>query len=214
MANTSQAPNLEGIIHREMHGIVEQIRIMNEINAHLVQHLATNNPPPPPTPNLTVAELSHHSHRLGNQDSQSHHSVGQAHTARSRHRSTSLHSKRARSHVMSKYGSSSQTQDTAVTVDALIRQTKTPFTERVMKVGVSSSKANKYIALDELAKAKCRRRGKGNHKKKELYTRRLDYRAEAKSKMSGRDARERINERRPRTPPRRPDLVLPPLNAL
>ena len=41
MANTSQAPDLEGI-HREMYGIVEQIRIMNEINARLVQHLATN----------------------------------------------------------------------------------------------------------------------------------------------------------------------------
>ncbi|GFS38024.1 hypothetical protein Acr_00g0055200 [Actinidia rufa] len=35
MANISQAPNLEGIIHREMHGIAEQIRIMNEINARL-----------------------------------------------------------------------------------------------------------------------------------------------------------------------------------
>ncbi|GFY85817.1 hypothetical protein Acr_04g0005550 [Actinidia rufa] len=47
MANTNQAPNLEGIIRREMHGIAEQIRVMNEINARLVQHLTTSNPPPP-----------------------------------------------------------------------------------------------------------------------------------------------------------------------
>ena len=49
MANTSQALDLEGI-HREMHEIAEQIRIMNEINAHLVQHLTTNNLPPTTTP--------------------------------------------------------------------------------------------------------------------------------------------------------------------
>ena len=36
MANTSQASDLEGIIHREMHGIAEQIRIMNKINARLL----------------------------------------------------------------------------------------------------------------------------------------------------------------------------------
>ncbi|GFY91132.1 hypothetical protein Acr_07g0013280 [Actinidia rufa] len=44
MANTSQAPDLEGI-HREMYEISEHIRIMNEINACLVQYLTTNNPP-------------------------------------------------------------------------------------------------------------------------------------------------------------------------
>ena len=51
MVNTGHAPNLEGI-HREMHGIAEQIRIMNEIIARLVQHLATNNPPPTTAPAL------------------------------------------------------------------------------------------------------------------------------------------------------------------
>ncbi|GFZ07040.1 hypothetical protein Acr_18g0012100 [Actinidia rufa] len=48
MVNTSQASDLEGI-HHEMHGIVEQIKIMNKINARLVRHLATNNLPPPTT---------------------------------------------------------------------------------------------------------------------------------------------------------------------
>ena len=45
MANTSQAPDLEGL-PREMHSIAEQIRIMNENNARLIQHLTTNNPHP------------------------------------------------------------------------------------------------------------------------------------------------------------------------
>ena len=64
MANAGQALDLKGI-HREMHGIVEQIRIMNVINARLVQHLAMNNPP------LAVASIpkdagqSRHSHQLG-----------------------------------------------------------------------------------------------------------------------------------------------------
>ena len=45
MAGASQALNLEGIYH-EMHDIAEHIRIMNELNARLVQHLAANNPTP------------------------------------------------------------------------------------------------------------------------------------------------------------------------
>ncbi|GFZ14714.1 hypothetical protein Acr_24g0009040 [Actinidia rufa] len=40
MVNASQASDLESI-HHEMYGIAEQIKIMNEINALLVQHLAT-----------------------------------------------------------------------------------------------------------------------------------------------------------------------------
>ena len=60
MANTSQALDLEGI-HREMHGIAEQIRVMNEINVRLVQHLATNNPLPL-APILKEVDESHCSH--------------------------------------------------------------------------------------------------------------------------------------------------------
>ena len=45
MANTNQTPNLESI-HCEMHGIAKQIRIMNENNARLIQHLTINNLPP------------------------------------------------------------------------------------------------------------------------------------------------------------------------
>ena len=49
MTNISKTPNLKGL-YREMHGIAEQIKIMNENNAHLIHHLITNNPPPPVVP--------------------------------------------------------------------------------------------------------------------------------------------------------------------
>ncbi|PSS08046.1 Chromosome-anchoring protein like [Actinidia chinensis var. chinensis] len=68
VANTSQAPNLEGI-HREMHGITEKIRIMNKINARLEKHLATNNQPPPAAPISEDANQSRRSHRSGDQNS-------------------------------------------------------------------------------------------------------------------------------------------------
>ena len=68
MANTSQALDLKGI-HSEMHGIAEQIRIMNEINALLVQHLTINNPPPATAHILENADRSRCFHRSSNQDS-------------------------------------------------------------------------------------------------------------------------------------------------
>ncbi|GFY81279.1 hypothetical protein Acr_01g0010880 [Actinidia rufa] len=74
------------------------------------------------------------------------------------------------------------------------------------------SKADKYIAAEELAEAKRRRRGKDDHKRKEPDTRRDDYREETRYKRPDRDPK-RSNNRRPRTPPRRPEFILPPLNA-
>ncbi|GFY86848.1 hypothetical protein Acr_05g0004870 [Actinidia rufa] len=74
------------------------------------------------------------------------------------------------------------------------------------------SKADKYIAAEELAEAKRRRRGKDDHKRKEPDTRRNDYREETRYKRPDRDPK-RSNNRRPRTPPRRPEFILPPLNA-
>ncbi|GFY97729.1 hypothetical protein Acr_12g0002700 [Actinidia rufa] len=74
------------------------------------------------------------------------------------------------------------------------------------------SKADKYIAAEELAKAKHRRRGKDDHNRKEPDTRRSDYREETKSKRTDRDSK-RTNERRPHTPPRRSELILPPFNV-
>ena len=75
------------------------------------------------------------------------------------------------------------------------------------------SKADIYIAAEELAEAKRRRRGRDDLKRKELDIRRLDYRAKVKSKRFGWDAREQNNECRTCTLPRRPNLVLLPLNT-
>ncbi|GFZ06814.1 hypothetical protein Acr_18g0009840 [Actinidia rufa] len=69
------------------------------------------------------------------------------------------------------------------------------------------SKADKYIAAEELAEAKRRRRGKDDHKRKEPDTRRIDYREETRYKRPDRDPK-RSNDRRPRTPPRRPEGYL------
>ncbi|GFS31891.1 hypothetical protein Acr_00g0019780 [Actinidia rufa] len=74
------------------------------------------------------------------------------------------------------------------------------------------NKADKYIAAEELAKAKRRRRGKYDSKRKELDSRRFGYRDEARNKRSNRDSKQTI-ERCPHTPPRQSGLVLPPLNA-
>ncbi|GFZ17170.1 hypothetical protein Acr_26g0004400 [Actinidia rufa] len=74
------------------------------------------------------------------------------------------------------------------------------------------SKADKYIAAEELAEAKRRRRGKEYHKRKEPDTRRVDYREEMRYKRPDRDSK-RSNNRRPRTPPRRPEFNLPSLNT-
>ncbi|GFS35142.1 hypothetical protein Acr_00g0038070 [Actinidia rufa] len=75
------------------------------------------------------------------------------------------------------------------------------------------SKADKYISAEELAEAKRRRRGKDDHKRKELDTRRNDYKEETRYKRPDRDPK-RSNNKCPRTPPRRPEFILPPLKAL
>ncbi|XP_057506533.1 uncharacterized protein LOC130789734 [Actinidia eriantha] len=74
------------------------------------------------------------------------------------------------------------------------------------------SKADKYIAAKELAEAKRRRRGKDDHKRNEPDTRRIDYKEETRNKRPDRDFK-RPNGRRPHTPPRRPEFILPLLNA-
>ncbi|GFY91186.1 hypothetical protein Acr_07g0013820 [Actinidia rufa] len=49
---------------------------MNENNTRLIQHLTTNNPPPNAAPTQEKANQPRRSHRLGDHDSQSHHSTG------------------------------------------------------------------------------------------------------------------------------------------
>ena len=71
MANTSQAPDLEGL-HREIHRMAEQMRVMNKNNARLIQLLATTNLPPPSTPPIPDIERSHRSRRSRDNYSQNH----------------------------------------------------------------------------------------------------------------------------------------------
>ncbi|GFZ19866.1 hypothetical protein Acr_28g0005710 [Actinidia rufa] len=64
MANPGQAPDLEGL-HREIHDMAEQMRIMNENNGRLMQLLAAANPPLPAAPPIPDIERSRHSNRSG-----------------------------------------------------------------------------------------------------------------------------------------------------
>ncbi|GFY86002.1 hypothetical protein Acr_04g0007400 [Actinidia rufa] len=64
MANPGQVPDLEGL-HREIHDMAEQMRIMNENNGCLMQLLAAANPPLPTAPPVPDIERSRHSNHLG-----------------------------------------------------------------------------------------------------------------------------------------------------
>ncbi|GFZ20866.1 hypothetical protein Acr_29g0000280 [Actinidia rufa] len=124
--NVGQAPYLDGI-HREMHGITEQIRIMNEINSRLatrirrivivlvrdIQQGAD-----------TTSEETRRCGRSSRWDDRVH---------RYRDKSTTQNFKDldARIDTVNTGGNA------PVTVDALIRQTESPFIERVMKVRIS-----------------------------------------------------------------------------
>ncbi|GFZ06494.1 hypothetical protein Acr_18g0006640 [Actinidia rufa] len=344
MANASQVPDLEGL-HHEIHGMAEQMRVMNENNARLIQLLAAANPQPPAALSIPDVERSRHSNRSGDCS----HNVS-TERARDRHRapspslrerSSSSESSQTRSRMRRgrspHRGGNTRARDKStsqkirdldarldaintgtnapITVDALVRQTDPPFTERVLRTRISSkfklptqlgiyegktdpmdhldsykkpnvplgnrqknashlftvhqketeslkdfvkrfnqavldvedpsdkviimammeglrpgplfdslsknvpetlsalqSKADKYIAAEELAEAKRRRRGKEDHKRKEPDTRRVDYREEMSYKRPDRDSK-RSNNRHPRTPPRRPEFNLPSLNT-
>ena len=78
MANTNQAPDLESLHH-----VAEQVRIMNENIAHLIQYLAITNPPPPATAPVPAGR-SCRSRRSGDNESQSHQSTGQSRNRRRR----------------------------------------------------------------------------------------------------------------------------------
>ncbi|GFZ08659.1 hypothetical protein Acr_20g0004670 [Actinidia rufa] len=363
MANASQVPDLESL-HHEIHGMAKQMRVMNENNAYLIQLLAAANPQPPTAPSVPDVERSHHSNRSGDRSHNvSSERARDRHRAPSpslRERSSSSESSQTRSRVRGRSphrGDHTRARDKStsqkirdldarldaintgtnapITVDALVRQTDPPFTERVLRTRISSkfklptqlgiyegktdpmdhldsykslmslqgysdevmckafsatlkgpamsnrqknashlftvhqketeslkdfvkrfnqavldvedpsdkviimammeglrpgplfdslsqnvpetlsalqSKADKYIAAEELAEAKRRRRGKEDHKRKEPDTRRADYREETRYKGSDRDSK-RSNNRRPRTLPRRPEFNLPLLNA-
>ncbi|GFZ21977.1 hypothetical protein Acr_29g0011390 [Actinidia rufa] len=293
MANPAQAPDLEGL-HREIHDMAEQMRIMNENNGRLMQLLAAANPPLPAAPLVPEGggDAKHPSSSLREKSS--------SESSKTPTRSRRGRSPRRDDHVRTRDKSTSQKirdlnarldainagVGAPVTVDTLIKQTEPPFTERILRARISSkfkipaqlgiyegknrsdgppglvqesdvaprllgrdyvqsvlrhfegtrqdsdlarcstpspknipetlsalqSKADKYIAVEELSEAKRRRRGKDDHKRKKPDTRRADYREETRYKRPDRDPK-RSNNRRPRTPPRRPEFILPPLNA-
>ncbi|GFY93182.1 hypothetical protein Acr_08g0015780 [Actinidia rufa] len=166
MANTSQVPDLEGL-HHEIHGMAEQMRVMNENNAHLIQLLAAANPQPPAAPSVPDVERSRHSNRSGGR---SHVSTERARGRRRapspsiRERSSSSESSQTRSRVRRgrspRIGDHTEARDKStsqkirdldarldaintgtnapVTVDTLVRQTDPPFTERVLVARISS----------------------------------------------------------------------------
>ncbi|GFS43540.1 hypothetical protein Acr_00g0085640 [Actinidia rufa] len=153
MANTSQAPDLEGL-HREMHGIVEQIKIMNENNACLIQHLSINNMPPTTTPIQKEANRSCLSHKskkspivLESQSfSQTHDMNGEEARRRGKspHRDDQKYRHRDKSITQkikdmdTRIDAINTGAHAPIIVDALIKQTEPPFIDRVMRVRVSS----------------------------------------------------------------------------
>ncbi|GFY89103.1 hypothetical protein Acr_06g0010430 [Actinidia rufa] len=139
MANASQVPDLEGL-HHEIHGMAEQMRVMNENNARLIQLLAAANPQPPAAPSIPDIERSRHSNRSGDRS----HNVS-TERARDRHRAPRGNT-RARDKSTSqkirdldaRLDAINTGTNAPITVDALVRQTDPPFTERVLRTRISS----------------------------------------------------------------------------
>ncbi|GFZ20946.1 hypothetical protein Acr_29g0001080 [Actinidia rufa] len=215
MANTSQAPNLEGI-RREMHGIAEKIRVMNEINARLVQHLAINNlPPTAPIPK--DADRSRRSRRSSDYESQS--------QAKEFLPPFTVHQKDGKSlkDYIKRFNQvvlevEDPPNDKVVVMAMMEGLCLGPLFDSLSKdvhetLSTLQSKADEYIVVEELVDAKQRRRGRDDHKRKEMDTWRAKYRDEVKSKRSDQDSRMRTNNRRPCMPPCQPDLMLPPFST-
>ncbi|GFS40586.1 hypothetical protein Acr_00g0069430 [Actinidia rufa] len=167
MVNPSQVPDLEGL-HREIHDMAEQMRIMNENNSCLMQLLTAANPPLPAAPPVPDIERSRHSVRLGDRSQNvSTDRVWGRRRAPSpslRERSSSSKSSQTRARVRRgrsphrgdqiearNKSTSQKIQDldarldaintgtnAPVTVDTLVRQTDPPFSERVLRARISS----------------------------------------------------------------------------
>ncbi|GFY88244.1 MATE efflux family protein [Actinidia rufa] len=167
MANASQVPDLEGL-HHEIHGMAEQMRVMNENNARLIQLLAAANPQPQLRhPSLMSSDLAtlivrgDRSHNVSTERARDRH---RAPSPSLRERSSSSESSQTRSrvrrgrsphrggHTRARDRSISQKirdldarldaintgTNAPITVDALVRQTDPPFTERVLRTRISS----------------------------------------------------------------------------
>ncbi|GFZ19480.1 hypothetical protein Acr_28g0001850 [Actinidia rufa] len=139
MANTSQVPDLEGLRH-EIHGMAEQMRVMNENNARLIQLLTAANPQPPAAPSVPDVELSRHSNRSGDR---SHNVSTERARGRRRAPSPSLRersssSKSSQTQARVRRGRSPNRGDHTGARDKSTSQTDPPFTERVLRARISS----------------------------------------------------------------------------
>ncbi|GFZ14654.1 hypothetical protein Acr_24g0008440 [Actinidia rufa] len=118
MANPSQAPDLEGL-HREIHDMAEQMRIINENNGRLMQLLVAANPPLPAAPPVPDIERSRHSNRSGDRSQ----NISAIRVGRGRRQAPS-------SSLREKSFSESNKTPT--------RQTEPPFTGRILRAWISS----------------------------------------------------------------------------
>ncbi|GFZ14708.1 hypothetical protein Acr_24g0008980 [Actinidia rufa] len=140
MANASQVPDLEGLYH-EIHGMAEQMRVMNENNARLIQLLAAANPQPPAAPFIPDVERSRHFNRSGDRSHNSNaipnekgEKPSQRGNTRARDKSTSQKIR----DLDARLDAINTGTNAPITVDALVRQTNPPFTERVLRTRISS----------------------------------------------------------------------------
>ncbi|GFY87270.1 plant UBX domain-containing protein 1 [Actinidia rufa] len=137
MANASQVPDLEGL-HHEIHGMAEQMRVMNENNARLIQLLAAANPQPPAAPSVPDVERSRHSNRSGivlTTSVPNEQEIGTEHQVRPYVKGVPLRNLVKRDPELDAINTGT---NAPITVDALVRQTDPPFTERVLRTRISS----------------------------------------------------------------------------
>ncbi|GFZ11550.1 hypothetical protein Acr_22g0009480 [Actinidia rufa] len=207
---------------------------------YLDRHLRISNPPPPAANVPEEIDWSRRSHRTGDQDSHSRHSAGQRNSSRSRPQRVCNpgaegillcwnlgHQVELWTQRMRKLGSA---EDNLVEVTELLGAEINPPPKRLRTwmLGLMPSTSVQmpqsplfwkwrnpvtkwFMAMDGL------RLGLlfdslSKNVPKNLSTLQ-NCKGKVKSKRSERDARERINERYPRTPLHRFDPVLPPLNA-
>ncbi|GFS36147.1 hypothetical protein Acr_00g0044360 [Actinidia rufa] len=141
MANTSQVPNLEGL-HHEIHGMAEQMRVMNENNARLIQLFAAANPQPQPTPPVPGIERSRHSSRSRGRSNNPAESE-EARRGRSPHRDNQIRARNKSTcqkfrDLDARLNAINTGTSAPVTVDTLIKQTELPFIEWILRARISS----------------------------------------------------------------------------
>ncbi|GFZ00563.1 hypothetical protein Acr_14g0001980 [Actinidia rufa] len=190
--------------------MAEQMRVMNENNACLIQLLAAANPPPLAAPPIHDIEQSHHSYRSG--DYSQNHNIDRVQRGQRRSPSPSRREGSSSSSESSKTleakgkevgregplakmirpgpGIKIEDPNDKVVIMAMMEGLRPgPLFDSLSKnvpktLSALQIKADKYIAAEELAEAKRRRRGKDDHKRKEPDTRRADYREEARNKSN------------------------------